>query len=57
MKAIFKSWPFLAFSTSGFFVSLAYFVPYVMLPDMVIEHGISESGAALIITVSGISSK
>ncbi|KAK3105581.1 hypothetical protein FSP39_001009 [Pinctada imbricata] len=55
-KRILSSKKFIIFKISSVFVALGYFIPYVMLPDMVIERGIGKTNAALMITVSGIAS-
>ncbi|XP_033731825.1 monocarboxylate transporter 4-like [Pecten maximus] len=53
---VLKTKTFLIFSVSGFCTSLAYFVPYVMVPELAKAKGLSSTDVALIFTVSGVSS-
>jgi len=55
VKTIFSSVEFILLLISGVFVSLAYFIPYIMFPDYAKSKGLSTNEASMVITVSGIS--
>ncbi|KAK3092913.1 hypothetical protein FSP39_008808 [Pinctada imbricata] len=55
-RGILSNKKFSIFMFSGICVSLVYFVPFVMLPDMLIEKGMAKTRAVTMITVSGIAS-
>ncbi|KAK3105659.1 hypothetical protein FSP39_002874 [Pinctada imbricata] len=55
-KEIYRTPTFVLLIISGTCVSLAFFVPFVMLPDMLIERGMRKNNAALMITTTGIAS-
>ncbi|XP_069120627.1 monocarboxylate transporter 12-like isoform X2 [Argopecten irradians] len=53
---VLKTPSFLIFAVSGFCTAMAYFVPYVMVPELAKTRDVSPTDTALIFTVSGASS-
>ncbi|XP_060081990.1 monocarboxylate transporter 14-like [Ylistrum balloti] len=56
VSTILKTKMFLVFSVSGFCTAMAYFVPYVMIPELAKVKGVSTTDVALVFSVSGVSS-
>ncbi|XP_021373604.1 monocarboxylate transporter 6-like [Mizuhopecten yessoensis] len=56
VTAVLKTKAFLVFSLSGFCTAMAYFVPFVMIPELAKEKGVSSTDVALLFTVTGVSS-
>lgn len=52
-----KNRKFLLFALSGFCTSMAYFVPYLMLPDLITSKGLVSLDVEIVFTVAGISSE
>ena len=52
--SIFKNKAYLLLLIGNFPVALAFYIPYIFLPDMAGHHGIDEKNAAFLISIIGI---